>query len=114
MSDQASRSEPRRRAAGLRGHLAGLVALFALFVVVAAWFWTTRQPAGIDAGVGLSHGVMVAGAGAFIAALIAEIRAMSAWEVLEAAWDLLLGLFGAVGAMLKGLWNFILGLFGWD
>jgi hypothetical protein len=80
----------------------------------AAWFWTTRQPAQVDAGIGLPHGVIVAGTGAFVAALIAEIRAMSFWEILEAAWDLLLGMLSVIGSILMGIWNGILGLFGWD
>ena len=54
------------------------------------------------------------GCGAFVAALIAEIRAMSVADVLEAAWDLLVGLFALIGAILKGIWNGILSLFGWD
>ena len=49
-----------------------------------------------------------------LAALIAEIRAMSAWEMLEAAWEFLLGLFSLIGAILKGIRNGILSLFGWD
>lgn len=114
MSETAPKAQARQRAAGLRGHIAGMVALVALFVVVAAWFWTTRQPAQPDAGIGLPHGVIVAGAGAFIAAMIAELRAMSVWEVLEAAWDLLLGMLSVVGAILKGIGNWILSLFGWD
>lgn len=114
MSDAAPESEKRQRAAGLSRHIAGMIALVALFVGVAAWFWSTRQPAQVDAGFGMPHGVMVAAAGAFIAALIAEIRAMSAWELLEAAGEMLLGLLWAIGAILKGIWSFILGLFGWD
>ena len=39
---------------------------------------------------------------------------MSAFEILEAAWELLLGLLGAIGAILKGIWNGILSLLGWD
>ena len=39
MSETAPKAEARQRAAGLRGHVAGMVALVALFVVVAAWFW---------------------------------------------------------------------------
>lgn len=114
MSDAAPDRDNSQRRSGLRRHVAGMFALAALFVGVAAWFWSTRQPAPIDAGLGIPHGVMVAAAGAFIAALIAEIRAMSAWDMLEAAGDLLLGLLWAIGAVLKGIWSFILGLFGWD
>jgi len=116
MPDTAPKNEARQRAAGLRGHIAGMIALVALFVAVAAWFWTTRQPAQVDAGMGLPHGVIVivAGAGAFVAALIAEIRAMSFWDILEAAWDLFLGLLSVIGSILLGIWNGILSLFGWD
>ncbi len=113
MSDPAPKSEPRQRAAGLRGHIAGMIALVALFAVVAAWFWTMRQPAQVDAGIGLPHGVIVTAAAAFIVAIIAEIRAMSAWEVLEAAWHLLLGMLSVIGSILQGIWNGILSLFGW-
>jgi hypothetical protein len=107
-------TEGRRRASGLRRHVAGMIALVALFVAVAAWFWKTRQGLQADAGLGVPHGVIVASAATFVAALIAQIRAMSFGEVLEAAWELLLGLFGLIGAILKGIGNWILGLFGWD
>ena len=104
----------RQRAPGLRGHIAAIVALVALAIAATAWFWTTRQPPLVDAGLDLPHRVIVVACGAFIAALIAEIRAMSLTDVLEAAWDLLVGLFELVGAILKGIWNGILGLLGWD
>jgi hypothetical protein len=103
-----------KRAPEPRSHVAGIIALVALAVAAGAWFWTTRQPAQPDAGLGLPHGVIVVGAGAFIAALIAEIRAMSFWEVLEAAWELILGLFSLIGAVLKGIWSAVCALFGWD
>jgi hypothetical protein len=104
----------RQRAPGLRGHTAAVVALMALAMVAAAWFWITRQPPQVEAGFGLPHRVIVVGCGAFVAALIAEIRAISLADVLEAAWDLLVGLFALIGAILKGIWNGILGLLGWD
>jgi hypothetical protein len=113
---QQPSSEPAPKRRSGRGHVAGIVALFALFVVVAAWFWNSFQPSsppGVEAGLGAPHGVMVVGAGAFIAALIAQLRTMSAWEVLEVAWELLLGLFGLIGAVLKGVLNWFLGLIGW-
>jgi hypothetical protein len=100
-------ADEKKRPQEPRSHVAGIIALVALAVAAGAWFWMTRQPAQPDAGLGLPHGVIVVGAGAFIAALIAEIRAMSFWEVLEAAWDLILGVIGAV---LKA----ICALFGWD
>ncbi len=105
---------PRQRAPGLRGHTAAIVALVALAIVAAAWFWIARQPPQVEAGFGLPHRVVVVGCGAFAAALIAEIRAMSLADVLEAAWDLLVGLFALIGTILKGIWNGILSLFGWD
>jgi len=104
----------RQRAPGLRGHTAAIVALVALAIAAAAWFWTTRQPPQGEAGFGLPHRVIVVGCGVFIAALIAEIRAMSFADVLEAAWDLLVGLLALIGAILKGIWNAILSLLGWD
>jgi hypothetical protein len=54
------------------------------------------------------------GCGAFIAALIVQICTMTLADVLETAWDLLVGLFALIGAILKGIWNAILGLLGWD
>jgi hypothetical protein len=110
---QGKPNEPPRRREGLRGHVAGIVALAALAVVVVAWFWTTRQPAP-DAGIGLPHGVIVAGAGVFIASLVAEIRSMSLSDVLEAVWELIVGLFSLVGAILKAVWNGLMALLGWD
>ena len=49
-----------------------------------------------------------------IAALIAEIRAMSLLDVLEVAWSMVVGLFALIGAILKGIWNGILSLLGRD
>ena len=112
MPPETNRTPPRP--AGLRGHVAGMVALLTLAAVAAAWFWTTRQPAQWDAGIGLPHGVIVVGAGVFLASLMAEIRAMSFWEVLEAVWELFVGLLALVGTLLKAVWNGILALFGWD
>ena len=40
----------RQRAPGLRGHIAAIVALVALAIVAAAWFWTARQPPQAEAG----------------------------------------------------------------
>ena len=101
---------------GARRNIAGMVALLAVFVIVAAWFWASYQPAppkGVEAGYGLPHGVMVVGAGAFIAALITRIRSMSVSDVLEAVWDLFLGMLAAVGMVLKGILDWFLGLIGW-
>jgi len=104
----------RQRAPGLRSQIVTIVALVALAIAAAAWFWTARQPPQVAAGPGLPHGIIVVGCGAFIAALIVQIYTMTLAEVLETAWDLLVGLFALIGAILKGIWNAILGLFGWD
>ena len=104
----------RPREPGPRGHTAAIVALMALAIAAGAWFWTTRQPPQADAGLSLPHGVIVVGCGAFIAALIAKIRAMSLLDVLEMVWSMVLGLFALIGAILKGIWNGILSLLGWD
>jgi len=100
------------RGRGRRGQVAGIVALVALAIATAAWFWTTRQGTRTD--IGLPHGVIVVGAGAFVAALIAQIRTMSLTEVLEMAWDLIAGLLSIVGAILRGIWAALWGLLGWD
>jgi len=103
---------PRERAPGLRRYIAAIVALATLAVVAGAWFWITRQPARVE--LGLPHGVIVVGCGAFVAALIAGLRTMSFWDVLELAWNLLVGLFALIGAVLKGIWTGFLSLIGWD
>jgi len=113
MIGQTERPQHQRRP-GLRGHIATIVALAALAVAAAAWFWTTGQPLQVAAGPGLPHGIIVVGCGAFIAALIVQICTMTLADVLEVAWDLLVGLFALIGAILKGIWNAILGLLGWD
>jgi hypothetical protein len=102
-----------RRTSGLRNHAAAIIALFALAVVVAAWFWS-RQQTPVDAGLGAEHGVMVIGAGTFVAALVAAIRSMSLLDVLELLWELMLGVLAAIGAVLKGIWSWFLGLLGLD
>jgi hypothetical protein len=113
---QSPEKTPRRKAGG-RGHMAGMIALVALFAVVAAWFWNSYQPAppkGVEAGFGVPHGVMVVGAGAFIAALISRIQSLSVSDILEAVWELFLGMLSAVGMVLKGVLNWFLGLIGWN
>jgi hypothetical protein len=96
-----------------RSHAGTVVAMAALAVAAAAWFWALRQPMQPDGSIGPSHGVMVVGAGAFVVALIVYIRAMSFWDILEALWEMILGLFRLIGAMLKGLWNGLCALLGW-
>ena len=106
------------RERGRSRHGAMIVAIVALAVAAGAWFWLTRQPPQPHAGYGAPHGVIVAGIGTFIAALIVQIRSMSALEMLEALWDALAWLialvFGAVIFALKAVWNWFLGLIGWD
>jgi hypothetical protein len=109
--NETPQADTARKRSG--NHVAGAIALLALAVVAAAWFWTTRQPPS-EAGLGTPHVVMVVGAGAFITALLAEIRAMSFWDVLEMLWEAVLGLLSLIGLVLKGIWNFICGLFGWN
>ena len=100
-------------ASGLRGHIASIVALFALAVVAVAWFWMTRKPPQ-EAGLGAEHGIIVVGAGAFVTAIIAQIRNMDASDVLEMLVELVMGVFSLIGAILKGIWSWFLGLFGLD
>lgn len=102
-----------RRASGLRNHAAAIVALFALAAVAVAWFWS-RQQTQVDAGLGAPEGVMVIGAGTFIGAMVAAIRSMSFLDALELIWELILGVFVVIGAVLKGLWSWFLGLLGLD
>jgi hypothetical protein len=111
--NEPTRPAPRQRAEGLWGHIAGIIALVALAAVAIAWWWTTRQLV-VEAGYGLPHGVIAGGIATFIVAVIAEIRAMSFWDVLEFLWEVVLGVFWLIGAILKGIWNFICGLFGWN
>jgi hypothetical protein len=108
--------EPKRRhGPGRSRHGAMIVAIVALAIAGGAWFWLTRQP---QASYGAPHGVIVAGIGTFIAALIAQIRSMSALEMLEALWDALAWLialvFGATVFALKAVWSWFLALIGWD
>jgi hypothetical protein len=112
-SPSSNRDPSDRRASGLRGHAAVIVALFALAIVAVAWFWS-RQQTQVDAGLGAPEGVMVIGAGAFVAGLIAAIRSMSLLEVLELIWDLILGVFALIGVVLKGIWSWFLGMLGLD
>lgn len=94
-----------------------LVGIAALALAAGAWFWLTRQPPQQQADIGLPHGIIVMGLGAFIAALVAQIRSMSVLEMLEALWDafawtiaLVLGL---TLAALKAIWGWFLSLIGW-
>jgi hypothetical protein len=123
MSGQGERPErPRGRGghganpgANLGAMIAGIAALA---IAAAAWFWLTRQPPQQQADIGLPHGVIVIGLGAFIAALVAQIRSMSVLEMLEALWDAFAWLialaFGVALALVKAVWGWFLSLIGWD
>jgi hypothetical protein len=111
MTANPSEIRPPRRE---RSPVAGIIAVLALLLAGATWWWTMRQPPQPDAGLGLSHGIIVIGAGTFVLALLAQIRAMSFLDVLELLWELILGFFYLIGAMLKGIWSFICGLIGWN
>ena len=100
------------RARTTRRYAAGLITLAVLALMAAVWFWATRQTAPTEAGFP-HYTIVVVGAGALMAALVAAIR-MSLADILELALDVIVGLFAVLGAMLKGLWNFVCGLFGWD
>jgi hypothetical protein len=114
MTNTPANEPPRQRTEGLRGHIGAVVALVALAAVAIAWWYTTRQVPVAEAGYGLPHGVIVGGIVTFLVAVMAEIRAMSFWDVLEFLWEIVLGVFWLIGAILKGIWNFICGLFGWN
>ncbi len=103
-------AEPARKDSGLRGHIAAIIALFALAVVAMAWFWSTRQPLETA----LPNGLIVAGAGAFVTAAIAYVRGMDLMDVFEMLGEAFMGLFALIGAILNGIWSAICGIFGWD
>ena len=111
MTAKPSDVQPPRRQ---RSPVAGIIAVLALAVAGVTWWWTTRQPPQPDAGLGLPHGIIVLGAGTFLMALLAQIRAMSLTDVLELLWELIVGFFYLIGALLKGLWLLVCRLFGWD
>ena len=100
----------KERGAGPRGHVAAIIALFALAIVAVAWFWTTRQPQQTV----LPNGIIVIGAGAFVTSCIAYIRGMDASDVLEMLGSIVMGLLSVIGAILLGIWNWFLGLIGLD
>jgi len=94
-----------------RTYAAAVIALIAVAVITAAWFWMSREIG--PAEVALPHGVIVLGAGALVTALVAHVRSMSLPDVLEMLWALIAGFFALLGAMLKGLWDFVCDLLGW-
>jgi len=97
--------QKRQRRAGLCGHSAGIFALVALAIALGAWFWMTRQPPAPQATiVTLPQGVLLAAMMAAIGALIAELRAMTVWEMLETAFELLVT---AITGFFKLIWGII-------
>jgi hypothetical protein len=105
MSDLMKQTPPKRpRPEGVRGHTAGLFALFAIAVAIGAWFWMTRQPPAPQTVVTLPQGVLIAAVIASIGALIAELRAMSVWEMLEMAVE---SSIAAIAGFFKLIWGII-------
>ena len=95
----------RQRRAGLCGHTAGLFALFAIAVALGAWFWMTHQPPAPQATiVTLPQSVLVTAMIAAIGAVIAELRAMTVWEMLETAFELLVA---AITGFFKLIWGIV-------
>ena len=118
MSDPMKQIPPKRqRRAGLRGHGAGFFALVAIAVALGAWFWMTRQPpAPQTAIVTLPQGVLIMAIVASIGALIAELRAMTVWEMLETAFELsvaaIVGFFKLIWGVIAFIGAAILGILG--
>ena len=109
--------QKRQRRAGLCGHTAGIFALVAIAVALGAWFWMTRQPpAPQNTVVTLPHGLIVLAAISAMGALIAEIRAMTVWEMLEIAFELavaaVVGVFKLFWAIIAFIGAAILGVLG--
>ena len=100
----------KARGSSLRGHVAAIVALFALAIVAVAWFWTTRQPQESV----LPNGIIAIGVGAFVTSCIVYVRGMDASDVLEMLSDVFMGLLSLIGAILGAIWNWFLGLIGLD
>lgn len=103
-------NDPRRR----RSISAGLIALLAFGVALAAWFWMTGQPP--EAASGLPLGIFVTAAAASVAALMAQLRGMTAWDILVAAVELITstvaGLLWLVDRFIKIAWAIILAALG--
>lgn len=97
--------QKRQRRAGLCGHTAGLFALFAIAVALGAWFWMTRQPPAPQTSVvTMPHGLIVLAVISAMGGLIAEIRAMTVWEMIETAFELVIA---AIVGFFKMIWAII-------
>ena len=107
---QSGRAAPRRLGAGAVAGLAVLVAFVALGISIYGY---VKQSATASLEIQLPY-VIAAGGGLTIATIIAMIRSMSVWDILEAVWEAIALLFAMIGAVLKGIWNAIMGLFGWN
>ena len=107
---QTGRAPQRRMSAGVVAGIAVLVAFAALGISL---YGLIKKSATASLEIQLPY-VIAAGGGMTIATIIAMIRSMSVWDILEAVWEAVALLFAMIGAVLKGIWNAILGLFGWD
>lgn len=105
MTDANIEHPPRR---SLTRHWPGVVALVALIIAGAALYLVLNEPK--PEPIGLPHGVVVVAACTFIAGLIAQIRAMSVSDWLEAALELVMKAVGLIAAALGALWGAITGL----
>ena len=105
--------QPRSGAGSYAGLVAGLAVLIAFVALGISLYGLFKQSTTASLESQLPY-LIAAGGGMMIAAVVAAIRSMSVWDILEAVWEAVAMLFGLIGAMLKGIWNAILGLFGWD
>jgi hypothetical protein len=103
-------TEQRPRRPG--GRAAGMVLVLTLAAVAAAWFWVQRQGA-MQSEISIVT-IAAAGGTAFVGAILTQFRNMSAFEILAAFWELVLGLLWLIGAAIKGFFSAIASLFGWD
>ena len=101
-TDPTSQDDPNpKRAAGrspAQRFGAAAIGLVAFGVVIAAWFWMMRQPPQAQVSMGLPQVVFVTAAAIGVASLIAELRAMTLWDVV------LTGLEWIVSAMAGLVW----------
>jgi hypothetical protein len=107
---QTGRAPQRRVGAGTVAGIAVLVAFVALGIAI---YGLIKQSATASLEIQLPY-VIAAGGGLTIATIIAMIRGMGAWDILEAVWEAVALLFAMIGAVLKGIWDAIMGLFGWN